>query len=231
MHLALASTPPTPTSPPSRSPPTSSPRWPAGSRRRCARAWPRSRTGSDPARGRPGPTPRRSPAGPGSSSWSGRSPSGGGLIKIRCHGDYHLGQLLWREGDFSSSTSRGSRAGPSASGGPSIRRSRTWRRCSGRSTTRPTAPWTRRPRSTTTPSSGSNPGPRSGRPGCRPSSSRPTAGSPPPPARRPGRGRQLLDLLRLEKALFELRYEMDYRPDWVRLPIRGVLSLSRSGGA
>ncbi len=41
--------------------------------------------------------------------------------------------------------------------------------------------------------------------------------------------RQLLDLLTLEKALYELRYELDYRPEWVAVPIRGVLSLSRSG--
>jgi len=41
--------------------------------------------------------------------------------------------------------------------------------------------------------------------------------------------RQLLDLLVLEKALFELRYELDYRPDWVQTPILGVLSLSQSG--
>ncbi len=41
--------------------------------------------------------------------------------------------------------------------------------------------------------------------------------------------RQLLDLLVLDKALFELRYELDYRPDWVQTPIRGVLSLCRAG--
>ena len=40
---------------------------------------------------------------------------------------------------------------------------------------------------------------------------------------------QLLDLQILEKALFELRYELDYRPDWVSIPIRSILSLCRSG--
>ena len=39
----------------------------------------------------------------------------------------------------------------------------------------------------------------------------------------------LLDLLRLDKALYELRYEMDYRPDWVRIPLKGLLHLIRSG--
>jgi len=41
--------------------------------------------------------------------------------------------------------------------------------------------------------------------------------------------RQLLDLLRLEKALYELQYELDYRPDWVRIPLMGALHLVRTG--
>ena len=35
----------------------------------------------------------------------------------------------------------------------------------------------------------------------------------------------LLDLFLLEKALYELRYELDNRPDWVRIPLRGILKL------
>ena len=31
----------------------------------------------------------------------------------------------------------------------------------------------------------------------------------------------LLELFELEKALYELRYELDNRPDWVRVPLRG----------
>ena len=45
----------------------------------------------------------------------------------------------------------------------------------------------------------------------------------------PADAHQLLDLLRLEKALFELQYEVDYRPDWVRIPLMGILHLVRSG--
>jgi len=37
--------------------------------------------------------------------------------------------------------------------------------------------------------------------------------------------RGLLDLFLLEKALYELRYELDNRPDWVGIPLRGILSL------
>jgi len=29
----------------------------------------------------------------------------------------------------------------------------------------------------------------------------------------------------LEKALYELRYELNLRPDWVRIPMRGILDL------
>ena len=37
--------------------------------------------------------------------------------------------------------------------------------------------------------------------------------------------RGLLDLFLLEKALYELRYELDSRPDWVVIPLSGILSL------
>ena len=35
----------------------------------------------------------------------------------------------------------------------------------------------------------------------------------------------LLDLFELEKALYELRYEMDNRPDWVAVPLAGIVEL------
>jgi maltose alpha-D-glucosyltransferase/alpha-amylase len=35
----------------------------------------------------------------------------------------------------------------------------------------------------------------------------------------------LLDVLMLEKALYELNYEMNNRPDWVRLPVHGIVQL------
>jgi maltose alpha-D-glucosyltransferase/alpha-amylase len=41
-----------------------------------------------------------------------------------------------------------------------------------------------------------------------------------------GYWRRLLELFILEKALYELRYEMDNRPDWVGIPVRGLLALS-----
>jgi maltose alpha-D-glucosyltransferase/alpha-amylase len=30
----------------------------------------------------------------------------------------------------------------------------------------------------------------------------------------------------IEKALYELRYELDHRPDWVPIPLRGLRELA-----
>jgi maltose alpha-D-glucosyltransferase/alpha-amylase len=38
----------------------------------------------------------------------------------------------------------------------------------------------------------------------------------------------LLDVFLLEKALYELSYELANRPEWVRIPMEGILSLMRS---
>jgi maltose alpha-D-glucosyltransferase/alpha-amylase len=37
----------------------------------------------------------------------------------------------------------------------------------------------------------------------------------------------MLDLCLLEKALYELRYELDNRPDWVAIPLRGLLETTK----
>jgi predicted trehalose synthase len=37
----------------------------------------------------------------------------------------------------------------------------------------------------------------------------------------------LLDTFMLDKAIYELIYELNNRPDWVRIPLRGILSLLR----
>jgi maltokinase len=43
----------------------------------------------------------------------------------------------------------------------------------------------------------------------------------------PGRAatEQLLSIFELEKAVYELRYELDNRPDWVHIPVAGILRL------
>jgi maltose alpha-D-glucosyltransferase/alpha-amylase len=41
--------------------------------------------------------------------------------------------------------------------------------------------------------------------------------------------RGLLELFELEKALYELRYEVNNRPGWVRIPLQGILALAGGG--
>ena len=41
--------------------------------------------------------------------------------------------------------------------------------------------------------------------------------------------RSLLDLFELERALYELRYELDNRPDWVGVPLAGIAALAEIG--
>jgi maltose alpha-D-glucosyltransferase/alpha-amylase len=46
-----------------------------------------------------------------------------------------------------------------------------------------------------------------------------------------GAADQLLDFFLLEKAFYEIEYELAHRPDWVRVPLRGALrTLSRHAG-
>ena len=39
----------------------------------------------------------------------------------------------------------------------------------------------------------------------------------------------LLSALLMDKALYELRYELNLRPEWVRIPIAGVIQLLETG--
>jgi maltose alpha-D-glucosyltransferase/alpha-amylase len=43
--------------------------------------------------------------------------------------------------------------------------------------------------------------------------------------REPAHGYALIELFILEKALYEIRYELDHRPDWAVIPLQGVLEL------
>ena len=38
----------------------------------------------------------------------------------------------------------------------------------------------------------------------------------------------LLNVYLLEKALYELAYELNNRPDWLRIPLAGILQLLQS---
>jgi maltose alpha-D-glucosyltransferase/alpha-amylase len=41
----------------------------------------------------------------------------------------------------------------------------------------------------------------------------------------------LLDAFMLDKAFYELVYELNNRPDWVRIPLRGILALTEPRAA
>jgi maltose alpha-D-glucosyltransferase/alpha-amylase len=41
--------------------------------------------------------------------------------------------------------------------------------------------------------------------------------------------RILLDAFVLEKAIYELGYELNHRPDWVRIPLQGICQLLEPG--
>jgi maltose alpha-D-glucosyltransferase/alpha-amylase len=43
--------------------------------------------------------------------------------------------------------------------------------------------------------------------------------------------RLLLDCYQIEKALYELAYELNHRPAWLRIPLRGIRSLLQEGGS
>ena len=59
---------------------------------------------------------------------------------------------------------------------------------------------------------------------------RDTAGGAPFLPAAPERFTALLDAFMLDKAFYELAYELNNRPDWVRIPLRGVLALLGLGG-
>ncbi len=43
--------------------------------------------------------------------------------------------------------------------------------------------------------------------------------------------RKMLSIFELEKAVYELRYELNNRPDWVAIPVAGIVRLLESNGA
>jgi predicted trehalose synthase len=41
----------------------------------------------------------------------------------------------------------------------------------------------------------------------------------------------MLTIFELEKAVYELRYEMNNRPDWMGIPVAGIVRLLETGHA
>ena len=141
--------------------------------------------------------------------------------RIRTHGDYHLGQVLWTGGDFVIIDFEGEPARPLAE-----RRLKRWplRDVAGMLRSFDYAVHTSlRPRHKGDPALG-----RAWLrevTGAYLAAYYETAGSASfLPADETGR-KVLLDAFLLEKALYEVRYELNNRPTWVGIPLRGILSL------
>ena len=143
----------------------------------------------------------------------------GGRV-IRQHGDYHLGQVLWARGEWLVLDFEGEPARPlderrrkstplrDVAG---MLRSFSYAAETGRSRGTPVAPgWERDARSAFL----------GGYEAAIDESLLPAAGEP---------RDALLAACELEKALYELRYELDNRPEWVHVPLAGIERLLDAG--
>ena len=132
---------------------------------------------------------------------------------IRVHGDFHLGQTLWDGDDWVILDFEGEPARSLPSGGGSAARSATSRGCCGRSAMPP-----RRPRCCATrrrPDDWEERAREEFLEGYRATVDRSLVPS--------GAAMdKLLKVFELEKAVYELRYELNNRPDWVRIPVLGL---------
>jgi maltose alpha-D-glucosyltransferase/alpha-amylase len=177
-----------------------------------------------------GPAARRFlEQGPGLLERLGRAPPAPrGVVKIRCHGDYHLGQVLWADDDFivldfegePTRTIEGRRAKQSPlKDVAGMLRSFNYAAYAGLFAFTHDRPgdferlepwadfWQRWASAAFL------------------RAYRATAAAAPFLPAEPRTFAALLDAFLLAKALYELVYELNNRPDWVRIPLRGLLSL------
>jgi maltose alpha-D-glucosyltransferase/alpha-amylase len=158
---------------------------------------------------------------------------GGGGLRIRCHGDYHLGQVLITEADIMIIDFEGEPARPLAERRAKVSplrdvagmlRSFSYAAATAleaAALSRPDdrarlAPW-----ADTWERLSSNAF-RRGYMG--------TAGEGSFLPSLPDDVSTLLQAFVMDKALYELGYELNNRPDWVQIPLRGLLSLAGAGG-
>ncbi|MGH9372682.1 MAG: putative maltokinase, partial [Vicinamibacterales bacterium] len=148
--------------------------------------------------------------------------------KIRVHGDYHLGQVLWAEGDFFILDFEGEPARPieqrrlkqsPLKDVAGMLRSFSYAAYAGlfaHASTRPgqfgqLEPWARIWQTWAT--------------AAFLKGYLATAGGAPFIPSAPSQRDALLQLFLLDKALYELNYELNNRPEWIRIPLKGILDI------
>jgi maltose alpha-D-glucosyltransferase/alpha-amylase len=164
------------------------------------------------------------------------APPAGATVKIRCHGDYHLGQVLIAENDFRIIDFEGEPARPLAE---RRRKQAPLRDVAGMLRSFNYARWTALSHAAQVPDDQARLAPLAAeweaavRLAFVQTYDSLASGA--------GKGglysslaqaRPLLDLFELEKAFYELRYELGSRPAWARVPLQGILALvgpSRAG--
>ncbi len=151
------------------------------------------------------------------SGWPPRAQIGIAGRVIRTHGDYHLGQTLYTPRGWVIIDFEGEPARPLSSGARSARRCATWPACCGRLRTSP-------PRRRCCAASRCR---RTSSSARRSRSSSTTSGEVDPTLLPAGEAAvtNLLSIYELEKAIYELRYELDNRPDWISIPVAGISRL------
>ncbi|WP_406700385.1 maltose alpha-D-glucosyltransferase [Singulisphaera sp. Ch08] len=154
----------------------------------------------------------------------------GHLIKIRCHGDYHLGQVLWDENDFIILDFEGEPGRPVAERREKKSALRdvagmlrsldyaVYSKLISSSVDQPEKfdrlePWAKVWKNWTS--------------AAYLREYRATA-APLLPDDESAMA-LLLEFFMLEKTLFEFQYELNYRPDWIRIPMLGILHLMKPG--
>jgi len=157
-----------------------------------------------------------------------------GVRKVRCHGDYHLGQVLWRENDYyiidfegepaRTLAERRAKQSPMKDVAGMLRSfdyaaySELLKETRGGfENFERLEPWAKIWRTWTSASFL-----RAYRTTAEPGSLLPDDVA---------TLRRLLDFFTVDKLVFEVRYEMNYRPDWVRIPLLGLLELIRPPAA